>query len=98
MADCTLITALGDEPLAPFVVARQFDARRVVCIGRPIVEWRVSALLEILRREGREAAWLRVEAPDVPAEAAQLDRALPHRAGEQVIFDLTNAHGVVGFA
>ena len=36
-----LVTLVGDEPLAPLVLARQLDARRVVCLALPVVEWRV---------------------------------------------------------
>ncbi len=86
----TLITALGDEPLAPLVLARQLDARRVVCVGRPIVEWRVPALLAVLRREGREATWLPIQTADVPAGLAQLSRRLHLDPDDAVVFDLTN--------
>ena len=98
MPDRYLVTALGDEPLAPLVLARQFGARRVICVGRPVVEWRVPALLELLRREGRQADWLPLQAADVPAGLAALEGQVPDQAGLSLIFDLTNAHGLVGFA
>jgi Card1-like endonuclease family protein len=92
-----LITALGDEPLAPLVLARQVGADEVICVGRPVVGWRLPALLEQLRRDGCRASWLPLEAADVPAGLAELRRRLPLSEVETV-FDLTNAHGLVGFA
>jgi len=97
MTDSTLFTALGHEPLAPLVLARHVRARRVVCVGRPATGWRVEPLLQILRRERRDAAWLPLDADDVPAALGQLEAALP-TSGESLVFDLTNAYGVVGFA
>lgn len=102
MAAQLLITFLGDDPLGPLVLARQVDAERVVCVGRPDVEWRVPALLEILRREGRRGDWLPIDDADVPAALAELQAKLSDGAREQgdgeVVFDLTNARGVVGLA
>lgn len=96
MTDSSLITALGNEPLAPLVLARHVGARRIVCVGRPAAGWRVEPLLQILRREQREAAWLPLDANDVPAALAQIEAVLP--TGGSLVFDLTNAYGVVGFA
>jgi hypothetical protein len=93
-----LVAALGDEPLTPLLLARRFRASRVVCVGRAVVQWRVPALLTILRREGCQADWLPIEADDVPAGLADLEARLPLKPGEEVVFDLTNAHGVVGIA
>jgi hypothetical protein len=100
MADrpTTLVTALGDEPLAPLVLARHLRARRVICVGRPVVEWRVEPLLAILRREGCETAWLRLDAADVPAGLMALEARLGRAGPDGLVFDLTNAHGIVGFA
>ncbi len=98
MAESLLVTALGDEPLAPLVLARQARARRVVCVGRPAVQWRVEPLLGILRREGRTASWLPLDAADVPVGLAELDAVLALRDGDEAVFDLTNAHGLVGIA
>ena len=92
------MTALGDEPLAPLVLARHVDARRVLCVGRPVVQWRVSDLLSVLRRDGRQVDWLALEAADVPAALGELEARLPRRPAGQTYFDLTNAHGLVGFA
>jgi hypothetical protein len=94
----SLVTALGDEPLAPLVLARHVRAGRVVCVGRPAVGWRVEPLLAILRREGRRATWLPLDAADVPVGLAALLERLPASDDETLVFDLTNAHGVVGFA
>ena len=98
MSDRLLVTALGDEPLAPLVLARQLGARRVLCVGRPVVAWRVSDLLAVLRRDGRDATWLALEAADVPAALGELEARLPHRPAGETFFDLTNAHGLVGLA
>ena len=67
-------------------------------MGRPVVEWRVPALLAILRREGREASWLPIDALEVPAGLAALDKRLPDSPAQEMVFDLTNARGVVGIA
>jgi hypothetical protein len=93
-----LVTALGDEPLPPLVLARQLGAERVICVGRPAVQWRVPALLELLRREGCQVSWLPLREADVPASLAVLQRQVPDQPDLSIIFDLTNAHGVVGFA
>ena len=93
-----LATALGDEPLAPLVLARHVGARRVICVGRPVVAWRVEPLLDILRREGRTADWLPLDAEDIPDGLDELNERLPRRGGQMMVFDLTNAHGLVGFA
>jgi len=93
-----LVTLVGDEPLVPLVLARQLAARRVICVGPTVVEWRVEPLLGILRREGRAADWISLDATDVPTACAELE-ARP-RLGHDgaVVFDLTNARGVLGFA
>jgi len=93
-----LVTIVGDEPLGPLVLARQVAARRVICVGQPVVEWRVEPLLRILRREGRDPVWLSLRMVDVPVGVAELRARLPLRPDEQVVFDLTNARGVLGFA
>jgi hypothetical protein len=93
-----LVTALGDEPLAPLVLARQVAATDVVCVGRPVVEWRVPALIDQLKLDGRQAAWLPQVADDVPACLDALLEQVPARRGQRTVFDLTNAHGLVGFA
>jgi hypothetical protein len=93
-----LVTALGDEPLAPLVLAREMRACRVICVGRPAVGWRVEPLLRALRRHGYAASWLPLVAADVPSAIAEVDAVVSIPPGEAVAFDLTNAHGVVGFA
>lgn len=100
MADtpALLVTALGDEPLAPLVLAREMRARRVICVGRPAAGWRVEPLLQALRRHGYVASWLPLVAADVPSAIAEVDAVMSIAPGESVVFDLTNAHGVVGFA
>ncbi|MFN8523684.1 MAG: DUF1887 family CARF protein [Chloroflexota bacterium] len=93
----TLVTALGDEPLAPLVLSRHLDIQRVVCVGgRPIVAWRVEPLLAMLRREQCDADWLPLDSDDVPDGVAALETVLP--TDGHIVFDLTNAHGIVGFA
>jgi hypothetical protein len=94
----TLIAALGDEPLAPLVLARQIRAERVICVGRPVVQWRVPALLSLLQRDGCSASWLPLNAVDVPGGLGVLEGRLRELGERSVMFDLTNAHGVVGFA
>jgi hypothetical protein len=93
-----LVTLLGDEPLVPLVLARQLGAQRVVCVGPTVVEWRVEPLLTILRREGRTAHWISLDATDVPTGLAELQRRLPLGTEAPVAFDLTNARSVLGFA
>ncbi|MCC6174284.1 MAG: DUF1887 family protein [Chloroflexi bacterium] len=93
-----LVTALGDEPLAPLVVARQLNVRRVVCVGHSAVEWRVEPLLDVLRRDGRPARWIPLVATDVPAGLDSLSARLPIDSDDSIVFDLTNARGVLGFA
>ena len=93
-----LVTIVGDEPLGPLVLARQVSARRVICVGQPVVEWRVEPLLRILRREGRDPVWLSLRVVDVPTGIADLRARLPLTSDERVVFDLTNARGVLGFA
>lgn len=94
----TLVTIVGDEPLAPLVLARQLDARRVVCLAQPVVEWRVEPLLDLLRRDGRDAESHTVTVVDVPAGLEALKPALRLAPDDVVVFDLTNARGVLGFA
>ena len=93
-----LVTALGDEPLAPLVLARHVGAGSVVCVGRPVVDWRVEPLLRLLHREKRRATWLPLDAVDVPHGLAELERVIPATDGALLVFDLTNARGVVGIA
>jgi len=93
-----LVTALGDEPLAPLTLARQVGACRVICVGQRYTEWRVEPLLAVLRREGCRVDWLELDVTDVPAALAELDARLPLGGDAPVVFDLTNARGVVGFA
>ncbi len=93
-----LVTLVGDEPLAPLVLARHVDARRVVCVAQPVVEWRVEPLLEILRRDGREAEARTVTVQDVPTGLEALQAELGISLSEETVFDLTNARGVLGFA
>src|SRR5207249_7609589 len=93
-----LVTLVGDEPLVPLVLARQLAARRVVCVGPTVVEWRVEPLLRILRREGRAADWISLDATDVPTGLTDLDARLRLGHDAAVAFDLTNARGVLGFA
>lgn len=97
-AGSVLVTIVGDEPLAPLVLARQVDARRVICIGQPVVEWRVEPLLQILHREGRAADWHAVAVNDVPTGLSELRACLALDPADEVAFDLTNARGVLGFA
>jgi hypothetical protein len=94
----TLVTLVGDEPLAPLVLARQFDARRVVCLALTVVVWRVEPLLGLLRQDGRRAESFSLTIPDVPAGIDDLDGLLDLRPGEHVVFDLTNARGVLGLS
>ena len=93
-----LVTALGDEPLAPLALARQLGVRHVVCVGQRYAEWRVEPLLAVLRRDGRGVDWLQVDAVDVPSGLAELETSLPLAQDGSIVFDLTNARGVVGFA
>jgi hypothetical protein len=94
----TLVTLVGDEPLAPLVLARQLGAGRVVCLALPVVVWRVEPLLGLLRQDGRRAESFSLTIPDVPAGIDELARLLDLRPGERVVFDLTNARGVLGLS
>jgi hypothetical protein len=93
-----LVTLVGDEPLAPLVLARQCDARRVICLALPVVEWRVEPLLEILRREGRAVDWHVIAVDDVSHGVEELRTKLALDSRASVVFDLTNARGVLGLA
>ncbi len=93
-----LVTLVGDEPLAPLVLARQLDARRVVCLALPVVEWRVEPLLAILRHDGRVAESYLPTILDVPSGTDALDELIALGDGDRVVFDLTNARGVLGFS
>jgi hypothetical protein len=93
-----LVTLVGDEPLAPLVLARQLDARRVICLTLPVVEWRAEPLLSLLRRDGRVAESYLPSIQDVPAGVDELDRLLALGSGAHVAFDLTNARGVLGLS
>ena len=93
-----LVTLVGDEPLAPLVLARQLDARRVVCLALPVVEWRVEPLLGLLRKDGRVAESFLPTLQDVPAGVDELATLLDLDADERIVFDLTNARGVLGFS
>jgi hypothetical protein len=97
-AGVVLVTLVGDEPLASLVLARQLDARRVVCVAQPVVEWRVDPLLEILRRDGRDAESYVLTVSDVPAGLHALGEHVRLGPDDRVVFDLTNARGVLGFA
>jgi hypothetical protein len=92
-----LVTLVGDEPLAPLVLARQLDARRVVCLAQPVVEWRVEPLLDLLRRDGRAAETHTLMILDVPSGRETLAAQVPIDPDDEVVFDLTNARGVLGF-
>ena len=93
-----LVTLVGDEPLAPLVLARQLDARRVVCLALPVVEWRVEPLLALLRQDGRMADSFLPTIQDVPAGTDELARLLALGTDDGIVFDLTNARGVLGFS
>jgi hypothetical protein len=93
-----LVTLVGDEPLAPLVLARQLSAPRVICLALPVVEWRVEPLLGILRGDGRIAESFSVSLLDVPAGIEELEGLFALAPEEQVVFDLTNARGVLGFS
>jgi len=93
-----LVTLVGDEPLAPLVLARQLDARRVVCLALPVVEWRVEPLLALLRQDGRMADSFLPKIQDVPAGTDELARLLALGTDDGIVFDLTNARGVLGFS
>jgi hypothetical protein len=80
------------------VLARRFDADRVICLALPVVEWRVEPLLEVLRRDGRAAEAHALAVADVPAGLQALDSWVPPASPDELIFDLTNARGVLGFA
>jgi hypothetical protein len=93
-----LVTLVGDEPLAPLVLARQLDAGRVVCLALPVVEWRVEPLLALLRNDGRVAESYLPTIQDVPSGTDELERLLALDDDDRVVFDLTNARGVLGFS
>ncbi len=93
-----MVTLVGDEPLAPLVLARQLDACRVICISPPVVEWRGEPLVGLLRRDGREARWHSVSAVDVPSGQRLLEEHIRIADDDDVVFDLTNARGVLGLA
>ena len=93
-----LVTLLGDEPLAPLVLARQLDARRVICLALPVVEWRVEPLLGLLRRDGRNAESFSLSVDDVPSGIDELEAILNLAPSDPVVFDLTNARSVLGFS
>jgi hypothetical protein len=93
-----LVTLVGDEPLVPLVLARRLGARRVVCLAQPVVEWRVEPLLDLLRRDGRSADSHTLAILDVPTGLNTLRDHLQLQPDQSVVFDLTNARGVLGFA
>jgi hypothetical protein len=93
-----LVTLVGDEPLAPLVLARQLDASRVVCLALTVIQWRVEPLLGLLHRDGRRAESFSLTILDVPAGVHELDGLLDLRPGDHVVFDLTNARGVLGLS
>ena len=93
-----LVTLVGDEPLAPLVLARQVDARRVICLALTVVEWRVEPLLGLLRRDGRAAESFSLTIQDVPSGIEELESLLGLAPHDAVVFDLTNARGVLGFS
>jgi hypothetical protein len=93
-----LVTLVGDEPLAPLVLARQLRARRVVCVAQPVVEWRIEPLVKLLRRDGCATDSLSLTVLDIPAGVSALDAGLALAPADAVVFDLTNARGVLGIA
>jgi hypothetical protein len=93
-----LVTLVGDEPLAPLVLARQIDARRVICLALTVVEWRVEPLLGLLRDDGRAAESFSLTVLDVPSGIKELETLLRLTPEDAVVFDLTNARGVLGFS
>lgn len=97
-ARTVLVTLVGDEPLAPLVLARELDVERVICLALPVVEWRVEPLLSLLRQDGRHASAVTLTIHDVPAGQEAMARHLALGDDETVVFDLTNARGVTGFA
>ncbi|MGE3267289.1 MAG: DUF1887 family CARF protein [Chloroflexota bacterium] len=102
-ADCSsdgpiLVTLVGDEPLGPLVLARHLQARRVICLSLPVVEWRVEPLLEILRHHGCQVSAISLSVLDVPVGVQQIGQRLGLAADDSVVFDLTNARGVLGIA
>ena len=80
------------------MLARQLDARQVVCLALPVVEWRVEPLLALLRRDGRIAESYLPTIQDVPAGIDELEALLSLDGDDRVVFDLTNARGVLGFS
>lgn len=93
-----LVTLVGDEPLAPLVLARHLNAGRVICIGLPVVDWRVEPLLDILRKSGCAPTWISLSVLDVPAGIQQIEQQLALSPDDHVVFDLTNARSVLGLA
>lgn len=93
-----LVTLVGDEPLAPLVLARQLNVCRVICIAPPVVDWRSEPLIGLLHRDGRAADWHSLTVLDVPSGQRSLERLLALSADTDVVFDLTNARGVLGLA
>jgi hypothetical protein len=70
----------------------------VICVGRPAVAWRVQWLLEPLRQASCAVTWLPLEADDVPSAVNWLAQRLPGQGSDHLVFDLTNALGLVGLA
>ena len=93
-----LVTLVGDEPLASLVLARHLNAGRVICLGLPVVDWRVEPLLEILRQHGCATTSISLTVLDVPAGIHEIEARLGLNSHDQVVFDLTNARGVLGLA
>lgn len=93
-----LVTLVGDEPLAPLVLARQLDVCRVICVAPPVVDWRGEPLVALLRRDGRGAEWHALSVLDVPSGQRLLEQQLRLANDVDVVFDLTNARGVLGLA
>ncbi len=93
-----LVTLVGDEPLAPLVLARQLDVSRVICVAPPVIDWRGEPLVGLLRRDGRAADWHSITVVDVPSGQRLLEQRLQLGTDCDVVFDLTNARGVLGLA
>lgn len=93
-----LVTLVGDEPLASLVLARHVNAGRVICLGLPVVDWRVEPLVEILRQHGCAPSWISLAVLDVPAGIREIESRLKLSPHDHVVFDLTNARGVLGLA
>lgn len=92
----TLITLVGDEPLASLVLARHLDAGRVICIGLPVVDWRVEPLIQILRQHRCAPTWVSLSPSDVPSGVQEIEQHVALAPDEPVVFDLTNARGILG--